>query len=130
MTASKQSTDVRTQNDDMPEEATMTETTTTAKKTATRKPAAKKPAARKPATRKAPVRKARTRKPRTIKPMSPAMRAVAAEVVGASVTAVMTNDELGVKRESTTELKGNRQGMKSRVVLDDGTVITTTVTVR
>jgi hypothetical protein len=127
--------DVRAQNDDAPEseeDTTMTAAKSTATKTTakstTRKPAAKKATARKPAARKGTARTAR--KPRVLKPMSAATRSVAATVVGAAVTAVLSNEDLGVKRESSTELKGNRQGMKSRVVLDDGTVITTTVTVR
>ena len=85
---------------------------------APKKPAAKKPTARKKATARMP------RARRVLKPMTPAVREIAAEVIGVATSAALRNGEVGVKRQMSAETKGTRQGMKNRIVLDDGTVVT------
>jgi len=100
------------------EETEMTAPKTAAKKTTTRKPAAKKTAAK----------KARTRKPAA--KMTPAVREVLAKSVGAATEAALAHEDLGVKRSNASELNGTRQGMKARIVLEDGSVITVTAVYR
>lgn len=88
---------------------------------------AKKPAAKKPAAAK----KTTARKPKAaLKPMNAHTRAFAARVCGAAVEGALADENLGVKRSGEKELAGKRTGMVSRIVLDDGSVITVTVAVR
>lgn len=94
------------------------------------KTAAKKPAAKKPAAKKSTAKKQTGRKARVVKPMTADARAFAAHVTGSAVEAAMSNENLGVKRSAEKELAGKRTGMVSRIVLDDGSVITVTVAVR
>ena len=95
----------------------------TAEKSITRKSPAKKPAARKAAARKPRA----ARKP--LKPMTEGTRAFAASVVGFATEAALKSEELGVKRQGSKELDGNRKGMTARILLDDGTRIAVTVAV-
>jgi len=92
-----------------------------AKKTAatTRKPAAKKPVARKPRAKRAPA-----------PPMTEHIRAFASGVMGAATESALANEHLGVKRQATSEMNGNRSGMTSRITLDDGTRLMVQVSVR
>ena len=86
--------------------------------TATKKTTAKKTVARKPRARK------------TAKPMTEHQRTFAASVVAHATEEALASEHLGVKRQSSSELNGSRQGMVSRILLDDGSRIVVTVVVR
>jgi hypothetical protein len=107
-------------NTESKEDTNMTAAKSTAKKSTARKPAAKKTTARKGTKR--------TRKPAA--KLTPEVREVLAKTTATAIEAALASEDIPVKRSAAGDLAGNRQGMKARIVLDDGSVITVTAVYR
>lgn len=113
-TNAKNASNTEVKETEMPEAKKTVAKKTTAKKTTARKPAGRKPAG------------GRTK--RVVKPMTQVTREFAASVVGHATDAAMANEDLGVKRTASSDMK-LKNGIVNRIVLDDGTRIVVTVRV-
>lgn len=102
---------INSRNHESKEDTNMTAAKKTTRKSTTKKTAAK-----------------RTRKPAA--KMTPAVKEVLARSVSSAIDAALVSDQLPVKRSNAGDLTGNRQGMKARIVLEDGSVITVTAVYR